>query len=275
MLGTEDSYPYLMEDRMQIDLSGRTALVTGGTRGIGEAIARALVLAGATVVVHGRDEERVKLAARARGTPDRVYGIAADVGSQEGCRELADAVRDAVDVVDILVNNAAVLDAQDVMKVSAPDLERVLSVNAWSGLWLTQLFLPRMLESDNDGRIIWISSNAAVMPQPATCPYGMSKLLQLYLSRVVAMHAAGTTVTSNAVIVGPTETVGYEHSLRSGWAEAGGVWRTVLLDHPTSVLGRPILVSEVAGFVAILASPLSGAIRGAALRVDGGVIPTL
>ena len=252
---------------MNTTLDGRTALVTGSTRGIGFAIARALLDQGARVIVHGRDAETVKHAADRLDAGERVETAVADLGTEEGTDQLIAQVVNGP--LDILVNNAAILRC-DGMTPRAECLE-FFEVNALAGMQLAQVLLPLIIRQDDDGRLIWISSEAALMPSAKMLPYAMSKAAQLVLSMCFAEMAAGTSVTSNTVVVGPTRTEGADAFLN----EARVTWPEVMAGYPATKLGRPSEAEEIAAFVAWLASPASSAMRGAAVRVDGGVIPTI
>lgn len=262
---------------MQIDLSGRTALVTGSTAGIGYSTALALAAAGAAVVVNGRGEERVAGAVAslgaAVGDPGRVRGVAADVGTAEGCRALVEAVPD----IDVLVNNAGIFTRIPFAEIDDAEWERTLAVNVMSGVRLTRHHLPRMI-ARGWGRVLFISSESAVQIPPEMVHYGVSKTAQVALARGAAETAAGTGVTVNSVLPGPTMSEGLEAALARAGADAdieaaGRAY--VARERPTSLLRRPARTEEVANMVVYLASEQASATTGAAVRVDGGVVRSI
>jgi NAD(P)-dependent dehydrogenase (short-subunit alcohol dehydrogenase family) len=260
---------------MEIDLTDKTALVTGSTAGIGEAIARGLAGAGAEVVVNGRTQERVDRAvesiADAAGAGGRVRGVAADVATAEGCDTLIEAVPD----VDILVNNAATFEQKPVFEISDEDWSRYFETNVLSGIRLARHHIPRMVDR-GWGRAIFISSESALHIPAEMVHYGMTKTAQLAVSRGMAESVPGTGVTVNSVLPGPTlseaMTGMIDGSREQGESleEAGA--RFVREARPTSLLGRPTSTDEVANLVVYVASELSSGTSGAALRVDGGVV---
>ncbi|QYN21720.1 SDR family NAD(P)-dependent oxidoreductase [Amycolatopsis sp. DSM 110486] len=250
---------------MNIDLSGRTALVTGSTAGIGEAAAAALAAAGADVVVNGRNADRVADVAKHLG----VRGIAADVGTAEGVASLVEQLPD----VDVLVNNAGVFAPIPVFEISDEEWLRIYQVNVLSGVRLTRHYAPRMVNR-GWGRVIFVSSESAVQPPTEMVHYGMTKTAQLALSRGMAQEVAGTGVTVNSVLPGPTLTEGVREFVRSLYPDldfAEAERRFMAQDRPTSLLGRLIRPEEVANLITYVASDQAAATTGGALRVDGGV----
>lgn len=261
---------------MIIDLSGRTALVTGSTAGIGRAIAAGLAGAGARVVVNGRDRERTERAVRelgeAAGAPDRVRGVAADVGTAEGCEALIRAAPD----LDVLVNNAGHFEEQPVFEISDDDWFRFFEVNVMSGVRLARHHVPRMVER-GWGRVVFISSESALHIPPEMAHYGMTKTAQLAVARGMAESVPATGVTVNGVLPGPTVTEGFRAMLASrGITGEEAVDRAgrefIAADRPTSLLGRMAREEEVANMVVYLCSDQASATTGAAVRVDGGVV---
>lgn len=259
---------------MRIDLSGRTALVTGSTAGIGYAVAAGLAGAGAAVVVNGRGQRRVEDAVErlgaAVGDPARVRGVAADVGTAQGCARLVEEAPH----VDVLVNNAGVFTPIPFAQIDDAEWARVLDVNLMSGVRLTRHHLPRMVER-GWGRVIFISSESAVQIPREMVHYGVTKTAQVALARGAAESAAGTGVTVNSVLPGPTLSEGLEEFLVQMGAEGDGIEEAgrdfIARERPTSLLGRPASTDEVANMVVFLASELASATTGSALRVDGGV----
>jgi NAD(P)-dependent dehydrogenase (short-subunit alcohol dehydrogenase family) len=261
---------------MKIDLTGKAALVTGSTAGIGLAIATGLAEAGAEVIVNGRSQARVDeaVAAIGRAVPHaQVGGLAADVGEADGCTALVA----AAPVVDILVNNAGVFAPADFFDTPDAEWERHWQVNVMAGVRLSRAYLPAMAKA-GWGRVIFLASESAFNIPVEMIHYGVSKTADVAVARGLAKRMAGTGVTVNSVLPGPTLSEGVEAMLASdpegGSIEEKGV-RFVKANRPSSIIGRPASAEEVANLVVYLASPLSSATTGAAMRVDGGVVDTL
>jgi NAD(P)-dependent dehydrogenase (short-subunit alcohol dehydrogenase family) len=259
---------------MKIDLSGKTALVTGSTAGIGHAIAKGLAGTGASVIVNGRGETKVNdaVAKLCATTGARVGGIAADVSTAEGCKALIAALPE----VDILINNAGIFAPKNFVEIPDEDWERLFNVNVMSGVRLSRAYLPGML-TRNWGRIIFISSESGLNIPADMIHYGMTKTAQLAVSRGLAKLTRGTAVTVNSVLPGPTMSEGVETMLkevarRSGQSveEAGANF--VKQNRPSSLLQRFASVDEIASMVVYTASKESSATNGAALRVEGGIV---
>ncbi|MFC9114270.1 MULTISPECIES: SDR family NAD(P)-dependent oxidoreductase [Streptomyces] len=262
---------------MQIDLKGRTALVTGSTQGIGAAIATGLARAGARVAVNGRSEERVREGAAAleREVPGaEVVPVAADVTTEEGAARVAEALPQ----VDILVNNLGVFGVADPLEISDDEWRRFFEVNVLAAVRLIRLFLPGMTER-GWGRVQNIASDSAIVIPAEMIHYGMSKTALLALGRGFAKQAAGTGVTVNSVIAGPTHTGGVEDFVYElvdrdlPWEEAQ---RVFMREHrPQSLLHRLIEPEEIANMVVYLASDQASATTGGAVRVDGGYVDSI
>jgi len=256
---------------VRIDLTGRTALVTGSTAGIGHAIAAGLAGAGATVVVNGRSDERVQQAVRAisSAAAAEVRGVAADVGSAEGCRELLEAEPE----VDILVNNAGIFGPKPVFEIPDEEWMSFFEVNVMSGVRLARHHVPRMA-GRGWGRTIFISSESAVQISVEMVHYGMTKTAQLAVARGLAESVSGSGVTVNSVLPGPTSSEGVSGMLAGDGSESveDAGRRFIAEERPTSLIERLATPEEVANLVVYVASDQASATTGAALRVDGGVV---
>lgn len=257
---------------MQLELEGRSALVTGSTAGIGLAIAAALAKEGARVIVNGRSTARVDQAVRASGAAD---GIAADLGTEAGAR----AVTARFPEVDILVNNLGIFEVKPFEKIQDDDWRRFFEVNVLSGVRLSRHYLGPM-KRRNWGRVVFISSESALQIPVEMIHYGMTKTAQLAVSRGLAETTAGTAVTVNAVLPGPTASEGVNQFVETLASERGVGRDRVEREffqtaRPTSILRRFATPEEVAAVVAFVCSPRASAINGAALRADGGVVRSI
>jgi NAD(P)-dependent dehydrogenase (short-subunit alcohol dehydrogenase family) len=257
---------------MNLQLDGKTALVTGSTGGIGLAIASALAAEGASVIVNGRTQERVDSAMKRSGATN---GIAADLGTESGAR----AVIGRFPEVDILVNNLGIFEPKPFEEISDDDWRRFFEVNVLSGVRLSRHYIG-LMKKRNWGRIVFISSESALQIPVEMIHYGMTKTAQLAISRGLAETTAGTAVTVNAVLPGPTASEGVNKFV-DGLAKAKGVDRGSI-EHqffsegrPTSIIQRFAAPEEIAALVAFVSSPLASAINGAALRADGGVVRSI
>jgi NAD(P)-dependent dehydrogenase (short-subunit alcohol dehydrogenase family) len=263
---------------MKIDLSGKTALVTGSTSGIGHAIAKGLASAGASVVVNGRTEAKVDaaVAALAQALPgSKVRGIAADVSTAAGCKTLVAALPD----VDILINNAGIFEPKGFFDIPDEDWTRFLEVNLMSGVRLSRAYMKGMLER-NWGRIVFISSESALNIPKEMIHYGVTKTAQLAVSRGLAEMTRGTAVTVNSVLPGPTMSEGVETFVKdlakqNGQSVEDAASQFVKQFRPTSLLQRFASVEEIANMVVYVSSKEASATNGAALRAEGGIIQTI
>ncbi len=263
---------------MNIDLSGKTALVTGSTAGIGYAIAKGLAGSGAEVVLNGRTQQKVDAVAaklRAAIPGSKVRGIAADVSTAEGCKALVAALPE----VDILVNNAGIFEPKDFFEIPDEDWTRFFEVNVMSGVRLSRAYLAGMLKR-NWGRIVFISSESALNIPTEMIHYGTTKTAQLAISRGLAKLTSGTAVTINSVLPGPTMSEGVETFVKD-LARQGGesveqaAVNFVRQHRPSSLLQRFASVDEVANMVVYIASKEASATNGAAMKVEGGIVNTI
>jgi NAD(P)-dependent dehydrogenase (short-subunit alcohol dehydrogenase family) len=263
---------------MKIDLSGKTALVTGSTSGIGHAIAKGLAAAGATVVVNGRTRAKVDTAAAAiaKAVPDsKVRGVAADVSTAAGCNALVAALPD----VDILINNAGIFEPKGFFDTPDEDWMRFFEVNLMSGVRLARAYMKGMLQR-NWGRIVFISSESALNIPKEMIHYGVTKTAQLAVSRGLAEMTRGTAVTVNSVLPGPTMSEGVETFVKdlakqNGQSVEEAASQFVKQFRPTSLLQRFASVEEIANMVVYVSSKQASATNGAALRAEGGIIQTI
>ncbi len=263
---------------MHIDLSGKTALVTGSTAGIGYAIAKGLAASGAEVVINGRGQGKVdaavaKLKQAISGA--KVRGIAADVSTAEGCDALTRALPD----VDILINNAGIFEPKNFFKIPDEDWSRFFDVNVMSGVRLSRAYLSGMLKR-NWGRIVFISSESALNIPTEMIHYGMTKTAQLAVARGLAKLTRGTAVTVNSVLPGPTMSEGVETFVQdlarqNGQSLQEAAANFVKQHRPSSLLQRFASVDEVANLVVYVASKEASATNGAALKVEGGIVDTV
>ncbi|GJD50771.1 3-oxoacyl-[acyl-carrier-protein] reductase FabG [Methylobacterium crusticola] len=254
---------------MKIDLSGKTALVTGSTEGIGFAIAKGLHEAGATVVVNGRTQIKVDAAVARLGGQAR--GQAIDLGNRNG----AAALLAAEPAFDILVNNLGIFQPSDFFETNDDVWERHWQVNVMSGVRLARAYLPGMA-AKGWGRVLFLGSESAYNIPVEMIHYGVSKTADVSLARGLAKRMAGTGVTVNSILPGPTLSEGVAEMLKDQvpqgkTLEQAGIDFVKAL-RPTSIIGRPATVEEVANMAVYIASPAASATTGAALRVDGGVI---
>jgi len=260
--------------RVDLQLSGKVALVTGSTAGIGYAIAAALAREGARVIINGRTQRGVD-AALAKLAPIAAIaarGFAGDLSTETAALTVAQEFPD----VDILINNLGIFEAKPFEEIPDADWRRLFEVNVLSGVRLARLFLAGMRRRDW-GRIIFISSESAVQIPIEMIHYGMTKTAQLAVARGLAEAVAGTGITVNSILPGPTRSRGVVDFLDALSKAQGVSPAQVEKDffkniRPTSLIKRFATPEEVASLVAYVASPLAAATTGAALRVDGGVV---
>ncbi len=263
---------------MDLQLQGKRALVTGSTAGIGLAIARGLAREGAGVIINGRTAQRVDQSVAAlnkAGVSGKVEGLAADLGTAGGTRTAIERFPE----VDILVNNLGIFEAKLFEDIPDADWLRFFEVNLLSGVRLSRHYLPGM-KKRNWGRIVFISSESAIQIPAEMIHYGMTKTAQLAIARGLAETTAGTNVTVNSVLPGPTASEGVNTFVEELARDQKTTRREVEKQffqnmRPTSLLKRMAEPEEVANLVTFVCSPLSSATNGAALRADGGVVRSI
>ncbi|HSP32567.1 MAG TPA: SDR family oxidoreductase [Halomonas sp.] len=263
---------------MQIDLSGKHAIITGSTAGIGFAIAQGLAQAGADVVITGRTQERVDQAISAikKEAPNaNVAGVAADLGTAEGCQTLIEQQPSA----DILINNVGIFGPQDFFEVDDATWQQFFDINIMSAVRLSRHYAQGMRERDW-GRIQLLSSESGINIPTEMVHYGISKSALLAVSRGLAKVLSGTQVTVNAILPGPTRSEGVltmisEMAEKEGISQQEMEARFVKENRPTSIIQRLATPGEVASMSVYVASPQASATTGAALRVEGGIVDTL
>jgi len=263
---------------MNLQLEGKLALVTGSTAGIGFAIANGLAAEGARVIVNGRTDARVSAALKAirHDHPGaRLDGLVADLSRADE----ALAAYERFPKVEILVNNLGTYEVKPFEQITDADWHAIIETNFMSGVRLSRCFLPKM-KAAGWGRIIFISSESAVNIPVEMIHYGVTKTMQLALSRGLAETTSGTGVTVNSILVGPTRSEGVEKFVEDA-AKAKQIaaadvekdfFRTI---RPSSIIQRFATPDEVAALVIFVASPLSSATNGAALHVDGGTVRSI
>ena len=263
------------EDSVDLGLTDKVVLVTGSTAGIGFAIARALASEGAHVYVNGRTQKRVDAtvaAIRSEAKTIKVDGIIADFSSSAG----AEAVIVNLPVVDVLINNVGIFEPKPFAEIPDADWYRFFEINVMSGVRLARHYLAGMLKK-NWGRILFISSESAVQIPAEMVHYGMTKTAQVAVARGIAESVAGTGVTVNSILPGPTESEGvggFVEAMAKQQNKSKQAIEKEFFEHvrPSSLLKRFATVDEVAAMATFVASELSSATNGAALRVDGGVV---
>ncbi len=263
---------------MNLKLEDKWALVSGSTAGIGLAIARSLAAEGTRVVVNGRTEERVQAAITSiRGDfpSSRLDALALDLSTSDG---VAKATRRFPDI-NILVNNLGVYGPKPFEEITDEDWHSIIETNFMSGVRLSRAYLPRM-KASHWGRILFISSESAVNIPVEMIHYGVTKTMQVALARGLAETTAGTGVTVNSILAGPTRSEGVARFIADLAESRGTQPDTVEREffetaRPSSLLRRFASTEEVAALVTFVASPLSSATNGAALRVEGGLVRSI
>jgi len=249
--------------------------VSGSTVGIGYAVAAGLAKLGARVIVNGRTAERVEAAVGTLRTaqPDAdVVGFAADLATAGG----VDALRAAHPHVDVVINNLGIFEPRPFEAVTDAEWMRYFEVNVLSGVRLTRAYLAHMRER-NWGRVVFVSSESGVQPPPEMLHYGVTKTAQIAVARGLAELVAGTNITVNSVLPGPTRTEGVDEFLGSlgraqGLSAAGVEAKFFAEIRPSSLIKRFLTADEVANMIVYLCTPAASGTTGSALRVEGGVI---
>jgi NAD(P)-dependent dehydrogenase (short-subunit alcohol dehydrogenase family) len=260
---------------MDLGLTGKRAIVTGSTAGIGFAVAEVLAREGANVVINGRTQARIDaaLAQLRKAVPNaKIEGVAADVAIADGCGQLIRAVRDA----DILVNNMGIFEPKPFEEISDAEWLRFFEANVLSGVRLSRHYVKGM-RARNFGRIVFVSSESGVQIPTEMIHYGVTKTAQIAVARGLAETLVGTNVTVNSVLPGPTASEGVGGFVAQLAASQGKDVATVEREffqqaRPSSVIQRFEKTEEVASMIAYVCSTAASATTGAALRVDGGVV---
>ena len=260
---------------MDLGLAGKRALITGSTAGIGFAVAEALAREGAQVIINGRTRARIEAASaeiRKRVPAARVEGIAADVSGAEGCAQVVARYPD----VDVLVNNMGIFEPKPFDEIPDADWMRFFEANVLSGVRLSRHYV-RGMRTRNWGRIVFVSSESGVQIPTEMIHYGVTKTAQIAVARGLAETLAGTGVTVNSVLPGPTASEGVGSFVAQLAANQGKDVAAVEREffqvaRPSSIIQRFATPDEVAALIAFVCSTQASATTGAALRVDGGVV---
>jgi NAD(P)-dependent dehydrogenase (short-subunit alcohol dehydrogenase family) len=265
--------------QVNLQIDGKRALVSGATSGIGLAIATTLADEGAAVIIAGRSKEKLERARQSvqssSGKKAEVVTVTADLGTVEGVETVISSVSD----IDILVNNLGIYEAKSFFELQDSDWMQIFEINVMSGVRLARHYLRGMLER-NFGRIIFISSESGIMTPPEMIHYGLTKSAQLAVARGLAELTKGTKVTVNSILPGPTMSEGIVDFLGSisskAEASLAEAEKEFFEKHrSSSLLQRLIDPREIANLAAFIASPLSSATNGAALRAEGGLVRTI
>lgn len=263
---------------MDLNLTDKTALVTGSTAGIGFAIAETLAHEGATVIINGRTEQRVTEAIntiKKNNSSAKLIPAAVDLSTMAGVANIIN----KVPFVDILINNLGFYQVKQFTEITDDEWQNIFNINVMSGVRLSRHYLPQMLKK-NWGRILFISSESGLQIPTEMIHYGMTKTAQLAIARGLAELTTGTNVTVNSILPGPTKSEGVGHFLETAAKERKVSVETLEKEffntvRATSLIKRFADPHEVAAMVTFISSPLSSATNGAAIRVDGGVVKAI
>jgi len=264
---------------VNLQIDGKRALISGATSGIGLAIATTLADEGAAVIIAGRSKEKLERARQSvqssSGKKAEVVTVTADLGTVEGVETVISSVSD----IDILVNNLGIYEAKSFFELQDSDWMQIFEINVMSSVRLARHYLRGMLER-NFGRIIFISSESGIMTPPEMIHYGLTKSAQLAVARGLAELTKGTKVTVNSILPGPTMSEGIVDFLRSISSKTDPTLAEAEKEffekhRSSSLLQRLIDPREIANLAAFIASPLSSATNGAALRAEGGLVRTI
>jgi NAD(P)-dependent dehydrogenase (short-subunit alcohol dehydrogenase family) len=258
---------------MDLKLKGKTALVTGSTKGIGKAIAHKLLEEGAVVIVHGSSQKSIDTAKTDFPNTDNILFMAANFSNRDEISKFIDQLPD----IDILINNVGVFGGKDFADITDEDWMSIFEINVMSGIRMSRALFPKMLEKNDNGRIIFISSESGLNIPDNMIHYGMTKTAQLAVSRGLAKLTQGTTVTVNSVLPGPTYSDGVQDML-DNMSENNTHDRKQMEEgfftqvRPSSLIQRFAEPEEIANLVAYVSSPLSSATNGASLKAEGGIV---
>jgi NAD(P)-dependent dehydrogenase (short-subunit alcohol dehydrogenase family) len=260
-------------DNVDFKLKGKKAIVTGGSAGIGLAVARLLSDEGVEVTIPGRSRDKLD---QAIGSLNRaVRGVETDVGTLEGAARLIELVPET----DILVNNLGIYESKNFVEITDGDWLRFFEINLLGGIRLARHYFPGMLHR-NWGRVIFVSSEAGAETHPDMIHYGVTKTSQVVVARGLAEMTKGTRVTVNSILPGPTRSEANDVFVQTMASTPNATFEQAEKEfferyRPTSLLRRMADENEVASLVAYLASPLAVATNGAAVRCEGGILRTL
>jgi len=260
---------------MDLKIKNKIALITGSTQGIGLASAKKLCEEGAEVIINGRNKEKLEkavLSIREEFPEAKINGIVSDLKTVEACNYLISKIPH----IDILINNLGIFEPKEFEDITEKEWIDMFNINVMSGVRLSQHYLSKMINQDW-GRIIFISSESAFQIPKEMIHYGMTKTAQISIARGIAELTKGTNVTSNSIIVGPSNSEGVSEFIKELASSQNKTFKEVEKDffenvRPSSLLQRFTDVEEISNMIVYTASSLSSATNGAALRADGGVI---
>ena len=263
---------------MELDLKGKTALVTGSTKGIGKAIAWELAKEGANVIINGRNRQAVDevvMEVKKQFSQTTPQAAAYDLSKDDERQKLFE----AYPAVDILINNMGIFQPKDYFEISDELWQHFIDVNFYSGNALAKFYLPKMLSADF-GRVIFIASEEAIMPSGEMPQYSLTKTMNLSLAKSLSKLTKGTNVTVNTIMPGSTLTEGVQQMLVDMYSDTDipeSEWESDFMKNhrPLSQIQRLIRPEEIGRFAAFVSSPYARSFSGAALRLDGGLVPTI